>query len=181
MALAKLITELRRRRVFRAAGVYIVAAWVALQVASLLFPAIKVPENALLFVWVVALFLFPVVLLFAWFYDITSSGIARTAPAATEDDFDPSLRQADYVILAALAVVALAVTVEFSSRIESTMGAMQGAARYLEDLDHAVPGCRHIARRGRETVASRTYRRGVGVSLGIACPDRGAIAGRARG
>ena len=32
--------ELRRRKVFRVAGMYVVAAWVGVQVASLVFPAI---------------------------------------------------------------------------------------------------------------------------------------------
>jgi len=127
MALAGFITELRRRRVFRAAGVYIVAAWVAVQVASLVFPAINVPESALLNVWLVALFLFPVAVVFAWFYDVSWSGISRTAPAAAADRFDPALRRTDYVILAALAAVAVAVTLQFSSRIEGTIGSIRAS------------------------------------------------------
>ena len=127
MALAGFITELRRRRVFRATGLYIVAAWVAVQVASLVFPAINVPESALLYVWLVALFLLPVVIVFAWFYDISWSGISRTQPASTKDDFDPSLRRADYVILAALAVVAIGVMLEFTSRIEGTVDTIRDA------------------------------------------------------
>ncbi len=127
MALRDLITELRRRRVFRAAGVYIVAAWVAVQVASLVFPAISVPDSALLYVWLISLLLFPVAIVFAWFYDVSLTGIARTAPPSATEHFDPSLRMADYVILAALAVVALAVTLEFSSRIEETSDRIRGA------------------------------------------------------
>ena len=127
MALAGFITELRRRRVFRAAGVYIVAAWVAVQVASLVFPAINVPESALLNVWLVALFLFPVAVVFAWFYDISWSGISRTAPATTGDRFDPALRRTDHVILAALTAVAIAVTLQFSSRIDGTIGSIRAS------------------------------------------------------
>jgi ABC-type transport system involved in cytochrome c biogenesis permease subunit len=52
-----LIRELRRRRVFRLAGIYIVAAWVAVQVADQLFPAIGVPEEAILYVWLIVVFL----------------------------------------------------------------------------------------------------------------------------
>lgn len=51
--LPKLVTELRRRRVFRAAGIYVVAAWVCVQVASLVFPAIDVPESAIRYVWLI--------------------------------------------------------------------------------------------------------------------------------
>lgn len=127
MALAGFITELRRRRVFRAAGLYIVAAWVAVQVASLVFPAINVPDTALLYVWLVALFLLPVAILFAWFYDVSWSGISRTQPVSTGNEFDPSLRRADYVVLAALAVVAIGVTFEFTSKIEGTVGTIRDA------------------------------------------------------
>ncbi len=60
-----LITELRRRSVFGAAGIYIVVAWVAVQVASLVFTAIDVPDAALRFVWLAVLFLFPLFMVFA--------------------------------------------------------------------------------------------------------------------
>ena len=119
MRLQQLILELRRRLVFRAAAFYVVAAWVAVQVASLLFPAINVPESALRFVWLVALFLFPVALVFAWLYEFTAQGIIRTAPATPGEEFDASLRRTDYIVLSALAVVAVAITVELTSRIES--------------------------------------------------------------
>jgi hypothetical protein len=64
--LQQLAKELRRRRVFRAAGIYIVAAWVAVQVASLIFPAIEVPDAAIRYVWLIALFLLPLAVVFAW-------------------------------------------------------------------------------------------------------------------
>ena len=64
--LQQLATELRRRRVFRSAGIYVVAAWVAIQVASLLFPAANIPDSALLYVWLAVIFLFPLVIVFAW-------------------------------------------------------------------------------------------------------------------
>jgi TolB-like protein/Tfp pilus assembly protein PilF len=94
----QLITELRRRRVFRSAGIYIVAAWVAVQVASLIFPAINIPESALLYVWLAVLF----------------------SSAQSDASFDPSLRSADYAILSALTVVAIAIAWQFSIRIEGS-------------------------------------------------------------
>lgn len=118
MGLRQLITELRRRRVFRSAGFYVVAAWVAVQVASLVFPAIDVPETALRYVWLTAISLFPLVLVFSWSYDVTLDGIRRTEPAAPDEDFDPSLRRTDMILIAALAIVAASLTLQFSTRIE---------------------------------------------------------------
>ena len=105
-----LITELRRRRVFRAAGIFIVAGWVAVQVASLVFPAVNVPDAALRYVWLAAILLFPLLIIFAWFYDFTPAGLVRTPPAHRSENIDLSLRRADYLILSALAIVSIAIT-----------------------------------------------------------------------
>jgi hypothetical protein len=64
--LRNFVRELRRRRVFRAAGVYIIAAWVIVQVASLVFPAIDIADAAIRYVWVGAILAFPLLLIFAW-------------------------------------------------------------------------------------------------------------------
>ena len=39
--------ELGRRKVFRVAALYIVGAWVVLQVADLAFPGLRVPESSI--------------------------------------------------------------------------------------------------------------------------------------
>lgn len=38
--------ELRRRRVYRMSGFYIVGAWLIIQVADVFFPAWRLPETA---------------------------------------------------------------------------------------------------------------------------------------
>ena len=113
------ISELRRRRVFRAAGIYVVGAWVAVQVASLVFPALDIPENAIRHVWVGVLLLFPLYLVFAWFFDLTAGGLQRTLPAGDGRRADPALRRADYAILAALAVVTAAIGWQLAGNIRS--------------------------------------------------------------
>ena len=93
---------------FRMTLIYILAAWVAVQVASEAFPALNIPEGAIRFVWVVALTGFPIAVLFSWKYDLTASGIRRT-PAAHEDAAAVRpLTRIDYGILAALGLVVLA-------------------------------------------------------------------------
>ena len=96
------------------------AAWVAVQVASLVFPAVNVPDVALRYVWIAAILLFPLVIVFAWFYDLTLAGLVRTPPAHASDDFDLSLRRADYVILSALVVVSVAITMQLTASIRDT-------------------------------------------------------------
>lgn len=114
-----LLKEARRRKVFRVAGIYIVAAWVAVQVFSELFPALDIPAAAIRFVWVGAFAGFPLALLFGWFYDVTADGVVRTPPADEAALHDPGLRRVDYLILLALSVVAVAVVVQLSGRVRA--------------------------------------------------------------
>jgi TolB-like protein/cytochrome c-type biogenesis protein CcmH/NrfG len=121
-------TELRRRRVFRAAGIYVVAAWVAVQVASLILPAIDIADSAIRFIWLIVVFLFPLALIFAWYFEVTSSGIQRTPPTDVGEMVDLSLRPADRVVLSALLVIGLAVTWQLSLNIRDYALSSQGAS-----------------------------------------------------
>ncbi len=115
-----IVRELRRRRVFRVAGIYVVAAWVAVQVASESFPGLEVPEVAIRYVWIAAFLGFPLALVFGWRYDITTQGIVRTAPADPNIEIDLSLRRMDYIVLGLLAVMAAGVTYQLTVQISQT-------------------------------------------------------------
>ena len=58
----KIIGELQRRRVLRTAALYIVAAWLAMQVADVVFPALGISDRALRFVLFGAILGFPLCL-----------------------------------------------------------------------------------------------------------------------
>jgi TolB-like protein/Tfp pilus assembly protein PilF len=73
-----LLEELKRRRVFRAAGVYGVVAFVVAQAAELLFPALLLPEWTVRFLVALLLLGFPVALVLAWSFDLTPEGVRRT-------------------------------------------------------------------------------------------------------
>ena len=74
--------ELRRRKVFRVAAVYLVAAWLAIQVAATVFEPLGLPAWSLRLVIVAAALGFPIVCVLAWIFDITAKGIKRTPAAA---------------------------------------------------------------------------------------------------
>jgi adenylate cyclase len=103
--LSGFIFEARRRRVFRTAGLYIVGAWVLLQVTDLALESIGLPDSLLRFVWIAVFAGLPVALIFGWFFDVTADGIRRTLPAAGASDEDLQMRVPDYVVVGALAVV----------------------------------------------------------------------------
>jgi TolB-like protein/Flp pilus assembly protein TadD len=104
----QLVQELRRRRVFSTVALYILGAWVALQVAELAFPAIPRPEEAIRWIWLGAFLLFPLVLVFGWRYDIGKAGIQRTAPSE-DQEADTDLQKSDRWFIGSLATVALGV------------------------------------------------------------------------
>ena len=88
--------ELKRRKVIRIATTYIVIAWVLIQVSDVVSEPLGIPlwiQTALI---IALIALFPVALVLAWLYDITSKGIVRdsadvrnatpsVAPAAATD------------------------------------------------------------------------------------------------
>ena len=102
-----ILQELRRRKVFRLAALYIVGAWVVLQVADLAFESWDIASSALRYIWLGAILGFPIVLVFGWRYDITAHGLVRTPPADAGTQIDLSLRRSDYLILALLIIALL--------------------------------------------------------------------------
>jgi TolB-like protein/Tfp pilus assembly protein PilF len=70
--------ELQRRKVYRVAAAYIVAAGFLIQMASAAFPAWELPNWSLRLVIVLLLIGFPIALILAWAYDITPQGIQGT-------------------------------------------------------------------------------------------------------
>ncbi|MDJ0700801.1 MAG: tetratricopeptide repeat protein [Woeseiaceae bacterium] len=137
MAASNFINELRRRRVFRAGGLYIVAAWVVLQVLDLAFESWGVPGEAMRYVWIAALVLFPLALVFGWRYEVTSAGIVRTP--ADGGDVDTGLTRIDYAVLTALAAIFVIsgylVFVEVAETPVSESGRTTNVDHVLEALD----------------------------------------------
>src|SRR3954464_15157518 len=92
--------ELQRRKVYRVAAAYVVAAGFLIQIASAAFPAWELPNWALRLVIVLLLMGFPIALVFAWVFDITSTGIERTSRVEGET-MPKSHRRRNMWILAA--------------------------------------------------------------------------------
>src|SRR5688572_4599062 len=73
----RFIAELMRRNVLRTAGLYLVCAWLLVQVASTILPLFGAPQwMPRSVVLLLALGFFPV-LLFAWVFEITPEGLKR--------------------------------------------------------------------------------------------------------
>jgi TolB-like protein/Flp pilus assembly protein TadD len=104
----KLWSELRRRNVPRMAALYLVTAWLILQVTEVLSGLIGLPD------WLGPLVLamlttgFPIALVISWFFEITGSGIARDSGNGTEMPASGlSGRRLDFIIISMLVAAVL--------------------------------------------------------------------------
>src|SRR3954468_19187391 len=70
-----LFDELKRRKVFKVGAAYLVAAWLAVQAASIGFPAFDAPPWALRIFILFALLGFPIAVVLAWVFDVTPEGV----------------------------------------------------------------------------------------------------------
>jgi TolB-like protein len=93
--------EVQRRKVYRIAAAYIIAAGFIIQIGSAVFPAWELPNWTLRLVVVLLLMGFPIALILAWAYDVTPQGI-RATPAATTPG---SHRRRNLIMLIATGVI----------------------------------------------------------------------------
>ena len=95
----KLFAELKRRKVFRAAIAYLVAAWVVVEVASTVAPNLNLPEWTPRMVTLLVMLGFPLALVLAWIFDVTPEGVKVTGNTGNSRGF--------YAVAALIAVVAV--------------------------------------------------------------------------
>jgi len=72
-----LLSELKRRNVFRVAVAYVIATWVVTQVAATVFPILEAPDWTVKVVLLLTILGFPIALVIAWAYELTPEGIRR--------------------------------------------------------------------------------------------------------
>ncbi|UCC74139.1 MAG: tetratricopeptide repeat protein [Gemmatimonadota bacterium] len=75
-----LLTELKRRKVYRVAIVYAAVAFIIWQAAEIAIPALRLPEWALTLVVLLTIAGFPIALVLAWAFDITPQGVRAAEP-----------------------------------------------------------------------------------------------------
>ena len=89
--MANIFTELKKRKVFNSAAIYLATAFVLLQVAGIIIPALHIPNWTLSFIVVLLILGFPIVVIFSWIYDVSDKGLVKTdtVQSASEDDGHP--------------------------------------------------------------------------------------------
>lgn len=78
-----LFAELKRRQVFKVAAVYGATAFVVMQAADFLVPALRLSDAIASAIALVAVLGFPLALVLAWALELTPTGVQRTAPTVS--------------------------------------------------------------------------------------------------
>src|SRR4029453_13658855 len=103
-----ILTELKRRNVYRAAGAYGVVAWFLTQLTTQIFPFFEIPNSAVRFVVIALALGFPIAMLLSWLYELTPEGIVRTEgldPVKAKSVKRASGRILDFIIIGVLLLV----------------------------------------------------------------------------
>src|SRR5213594_4167197 len=105
VAMSGFFEEVKRRKVYRVAVAYIIAAGGIIQLGSAAFPAWELPNWALRLVIVLLLVGFPIALILAWAFDVTPQGIRATPNVAVPR----TNRRRNVIMLVATGVIVSAI------------------------------------------------------------------------
>jgi adenylate cyclase len=111
----RLLSELRRRNVFRVAGAYLIVGWLVMQVVSVMTPALAMPDWVDSFFAILLILGFPIALLLAWAFEMTPEGMKLTTGVVDGERGEQQVARAiDYAIFGGLVlVVALMIGSQF--------------------------------------------------------------------
>jgi TolB-like protein/Flp pilus assembly protein TadD len=107
--LSTFLRELKRRKVVRVGAVYTATAFVVLQGADLILPALALPDWTYRMLVLLALFGLPIALVLGWAFELTPSGVRATtpSPAAPGEPLPSLLGRRTIVVTTLLAVLGI--------------------------------------------------------------------------
>ena len=98
-----LFTELKRRNVLRMAGLYLVGAWLVVQVAGTVLPMFGAPEWLPRTIVVLLAIGFVPAVIFSWVFELTPQGLKREDDVAPDQSITPQTgRRMDRMIIVVL-------------------------------------------------------------------------------
>jgi len=103
-----IISELRRRNVFRVAIAYVLLGWAVLQGGDFLLDLVGAPDWVIRTLAVVGLIGFPFALFFAWAYELTPEGVKREHEVDRSRSITPQTGKKLNAVIIGLLVVAVA-------------------------------------------------------------------------
>jgi TolB-like protein/Tfp pilus assembly protein PilF len=136
--------ELKRRHVYRAGAIYVMGAWVLIQVSTQTLPFFNVPAWVIRFIILGLVLACPVVLVLAWAFEITPEGIVKTddLPAVIPPQQRASRRRIDWTIIAVLFLIICALLAQqrgliFPNKSRDKSIAVLPFENYSDDKENA--------------------------------------------
>src|SRR4029077_18582114 len=103
MKTSNLFSELKRRNVIRVAGLYLVGAWLVVQVAGTVLPMFGAPEWLPRTIVVLLTIGFVPAVIFSWVFELTPEGLKRDQDVAPKQSIAPQTgRRMDRMIIVVL-------------------------------------------------------------------------------
>ena len=89
----RFFAELRRRKVHRAAVLYLLGGLATVEAAELVFPRLQLADSSVTLVLALVVVGFPLVMALSWAFEITPSGLVGTLPDEGADSTESSAPQ----------------------------------------------------------------------------------------
>lgn len=100
-----LVSELKRRNVFKVTAAYIIVAWLLLQISDTLVPALRLPvwfHSGVAFLLIMG---FPVAIIFAWAFELTPEGLKKEKEVDRSQSITHETgKKMNFAIIAVLAI-----------------------------------------------------------------------------
>ena len=137
MKLGSFFAELKRRNVYKVAVAYAVVGWLAVQVATQVFPFLEIPNWAIRLVIMLVAIGFPIALVLAWAFELTPEGIRRAETVTGATAAKSAHRAWIYVVMVACI---LSIGVFFLGRYTALR-----TSSSLESAKAAAPSAKSVA------------------------------------
>ena len=141
--MSNLFQELKRRKVVRVAGVYAVVAWVLIQVADSVVPALQLPAWTTSLIVVLLLICFPIALMLAWAFELAPTGMQPQASAlsatVTNSTIDRKFIYATFALVLLVAMFQIGERLFFSAPSPNTNPAATSGTGSAQVMRFTVP------------------------------------------
>ena len=119
MKLINHIIDLRRRKVFRAIGLYLVGAWVLLQIGDVIAEPAGLPDWSMTLLLYILIGFFPLAIFLGWRYELTEHGLVKTRSLKESDveSVKVALNYKDYLIITAIVAVSIIGLYQFTPEV----------------------------------------------------------------
>ncbi len=122
MKIQQFITELKRRNVFRVATAYAVSAWLIIQIVATTFPYLNLPDWLITAVIILFIVGFPIAIVVAWVFELTSEGIQKSDDVEITDSVTAATsKKLNRIIISVLSIALVFLLTERIFFAESTL------------------------------------------------------------